>query len=132
MTLSVDADISAETDLLGKVVTDLQEDVAISNGGFTGTLKYVTGYTGFSGKASERKGNYLVFHCATTEQGSTITVELINGNVGHPVTLDADGIMIARISNKDTQSIRVVASKDGYTDTVRTYSLSGLTLTPEA
>lgn len=88
----------------------------------------MTGYTGFSGKASERKGNYLALYCSTEEEGSTITVELINGTVGHPVTLDSDGLIIMRISDKDTQRVRVVASKDGYTDTVREYSLTGLTL----
>lgn len=89
----------------------------------------MTGYTGFSGKASERKGNYLALHC-TAEEGATITVELINGTVGHPVTLDPDGLIILRIADKDTQSVRVVASKDGESNT-NTYSLNGLTLTPE-
>ena len=128
MTLSVDADISAETDLLGKYVTDLQSDVAISNGEITGTLLYVTGYNGFSGKASERKGNYLALHFETEEEGSSIAVELVNGTVGHPVTLDPDGIIILRITNKDTQYLRVVANAEGYTKTVREYHLSGLTL----
>lgn len=132
MTLSVDANISAEEDLLGKYVSDLQSDVTISNGVISGTLLYVTGYNGFSGKASERKGNYLALHFATTEAGSTISVELVNGTVGHPVTLDADGILISRISDKDTQYLRVVAEAEGYTKTVREYKLTGLTLTPSS
>lgn len=130
MSLSVGTDIAADFDLLGKVVGDLQEDVTVGAGNIKGTLHYVTGYTGFSSKTAERKGNYLALKC-TAEEGATITVELINGTVGHPVTLDADGVIILRIADKDTQSVQVVATKGDITETLD-YSLKKLTIEPEA
>lgn len=54
MRLSVDADIPAGTNLLGKSVTDLQSDIVLGDGEITGALKHVTGYTDFSGDASEQ------------------------------------------------------------------------------
>ena len=108
-------------------MTDLQENVTVGDTGITGTLKYVTDYTDFSGNVEEQSGNYLALHCGTNIEADSITVELINGTVGHPVTLDSDGLIILRISDKDTQSVRVVATKDGE-KAVKTYSLTGLTL----
>ena len=122
--------LSGDVDLLGKEADDLQEDVAVANGAITGTLKYVTGYTGFSGDVSEQSGNYLALK-VTAIEGATITVELINGTVGHPVTLDEDGMIVIRIADKTTQSVEVVATKDSLSETQR-FSLTGLTLTPQS
>lgn len=127
ISLSIDADISAETDLLGKSVTDLQSNIAFGDDAITGTLKHVTGYTGFSGDVSEQSGNYLAFHVGTNIAADQITVELVNGTVGHPVTLDIDGLAVFRISNKATQRVKVVAYKDGAV-AVKEYGLTGLTL----
>ena len=90
--MSVSSDIDVATNLLGKVVTDLQEDVAIADGAITGTLHYLDDYTGFSGDPAEQEGNYLVVVCEAQE-GDTITAALTNGIHG-PVTLDPDGILI--------------------------------------
>lgn len=93
----------------------------------TGTLNYVTGYTGYSGDAELQSGNYLALHAAA-EEGATITVELVGGTSG-PVTLDSDGISIGRITSTE-QSVRFVASLNGMTQT-KEYALSDLTLAPE-
>ena len=127
ITLTGDVNIAADEDLLGKVVGDLQDNIVISGDTISGTLKYVTGYTGFSGNVEEQSGNYLALHFDTNIDVDSITVELLNGTVGHPVTLDSDGIIILRIADKDTQSVRVVATK-GDEVTVKKYSLTGLTL----
>lgn len=121
--------LSGDVDLLGKTADDLQEDVEVANGAITGTLNYVTGYTGFSGDVAEQSGNYLALK-VTAIEGATITVELINGTVGHPVTLDEDGMIVLRIANKSTQSVEVVATKDSLSE-VQRFSLTGLTLTPQ-
>lgn len=127
--MSLSSDIDDETSLLGKYVTDLQEDVEIAGGVITGTLHYVTGYTGFSGDPAEQEGNYLAVVCEASE-GDTITAELIGGQHG-PVTLDPDGILIARITDPATQKLRFTATgTDGTTET-KEYSLSGLTLEEE-
>lgn len=125
MSLSVDADIPAGTDLLGKLVTDLQSDIVLGDGEITGALKYVTDYADFSGDASEQSGNYLVLHSEATD-GATVTVEL-DGGAQKPIALDADGICILRISDT-VQSVRVTASKPGHDSVVKTYALAGLTL----
>ena len=127
--MSLSSDIDNETSLLGKYVTDLQEDVEIAGGVITGTLHYVTEYTGFSGDPAEQEGNYLAVVCEASE-GDTITAELIGGQHG-PVTLDPDGILIARITDPATQKLRFTATGvDGTTET-KEYSLSGLTLEEE-
>ena len=127
--MSLSSDIDEETNLLGKVVTDMQENVEISGNAITGTLHYLTDYTGFSGDPAEQEGNYLVTSCEASE-GDTITAELIGGQHG-PVTLDEDGILIARITDPATQQLRFVATgADGSTET-QTFSLSGLTLEEE-
>ena len=128
--MSIDADISTSVDLLGKIVTDLQESIVVGDTAITGTLKHVTGYTGFSGDVEEQSGNYLAIHCEVPDaEEATITVEVVGGTSG-PVTLDSDGIIIDRIANT-SQKIRVVASLAGYDSYTRTFDLSGLTLASE-
>ena len=96
----------------------------------SGKLKYVSGYTGFSGDPAEQEGNYIALHAETDFEEDSITLELINGTVGHPVTLDSDGLMVVRISNKDTQKIKIVATK-GPRTRVKLYDLTGLELAEE-
>ena len=85
LVLSVDADIEDSVDLLGKKASDLQKGVFIDDGKVFGTIKYVKGYTGFSGRADEQQGYYLVLHYES-EGADSIKV---NG-----VTLDSDGLHI--------------------------------------
>ena len=123
--LSTDADISAGTDLLGKTVDDLQSDIFVGPEQITGTLKYVTGYTGFSGDPAEQSGHYLVLHSEATD-GAAITVQVLGGDHG-PVTLDEDGICILRIKNT-SQKVKITASKQGLETAVKIYDLTALVL----
>ena len=108
-------------------MTDLQEDIQISaTRKITGTLKKVTGWTAFSGDPAEQSGNYIAVK-ATAVEGATITAQVIGGDHG-PVTLDEDGILIARIKN-NSQKLQFKATTDDGIQTIR-YDLSGLTLTP--
>lgn len=125
--MSVSADIQASTDLLGKSASDLQSDISVTNGVISGTLNYVTGYTGFSGDVSEQSGNYLAIYVDTDKDVDSITVELIGGTLGHPVTLDSDRIIVIRVTNVSTQSVKVVVNKNGLSQS-KTYELTGLTL----
>ena len=101
----------------------------VSNGAISGTLKYVSGYTGFSGDASEQSGHYLCIH-AEAEENSTIKVELLGGLHGEQ-TLDEDGLLIARITDPEHQSLKYTATKGGDTE-VRYYSLHDLVLEPQS
>lgn len=123
--------MDGETDAYGKTGNDLQTNVNVSRTAVTGTLKYVTGYTGFnSAEPIEQEGNYLALDFSTDMDaaGATVTVELVGGTKG-PVQLTHpdDMFCVFRVTNKDTQNIRVKATKDGATST-RELDLSGLVL----
>lgn len=118
--------------MLGKVVANLQEDVEIGEYGVTGTLKYVTGYTGFSGDPAEQNGNYLVLHFEVEdEENAVIQAKLEKGNNPNFVTLDSDGILIVRISDA-AQDLIVKASLSGYKTMTKHIPLHGLVLEQEA
>lgn len=107
-------------DLFGKSVIDLQENVSVSGNKITGSLKYVTDYTGFDPSNPElQSGNYLVLKCVA-EGSDKITVTVTN-----PSVLDEDGIIVLRIADKDTQTVTVKAEKDGKSVT-KVYSLTDL------
>ena len=118
---------NGETDVLGKTVAELQSGVIISGSTISGTLNNIDGYTGFSGNVAEQSGHYLVLRADTGNASDTITVELIGGTVGRPVTLDSDRNIVLRIANTSTQSVKVVAT-DGKHTVTKSYSLTGLTL----
>lgn len=116
--------------MLGKSVTDLQSDIVVGTNAIYGTLKHVTGYTGFSGDPNEQEGNYIVLH-VDSDDADSLTVELVGGVSGRgEVTLDVDGLILARISN-NAQTLVVRAYKNGIVDNVQRLSLAGLTLLEE-
>lgn len=92
----------------------------------SGVLHHVTGYTGFSGDPAEQTGNYIALK-VDSDEDATITVELVGGNLGHPVELDSDRNIVIRISDIHTQSLIVTSTVDGETVEKR-YSLAGLVL----
>ena len=122
--------VAAEEDsyLLGKYPIELQSDIVVSESSISGTLHYVTGYTGFSSEPTEQEGNYLALKVAPEPEDATVTVHLVGGTKG-PVTLDADHIIVLKIANKDTQNIKVTTTK-GDLSVTKFYSLSGLVLEP--
>ena len=109
-------------DLWGKTVSDLQDDIIIAGNAIAGTLKYVDDYSSAFGPGLD-SGNYLALKF-TSDEDAEIEVEIINGTSG-PVTLDDDGIWVGRIADKDSQTIKVVASKDGKSVT-KTFTLEDL------
>lgn len=64
---------NGETELYGKTVNDLASNLEVhSDGKVTGTLNYVTGYTGFnSAVAEEQSGNYFPFSLEVTGTNMT-------------------------------------------------------------
>ena len=110
-------------------MSELQSsDVAVGDSEITGTLHYVTGYTGFHESGPlEQEGNFLALKIDTiTADGVTTAVELVGGTKG-PVILDSDMNIVLHIQNKDTESVKVTVSKGGESET-KIYGLSGLTL----
>lgn len=120
-TIKVDANVSDSVDLFGKVASDLQENVAVNFGSIVGTLKHVTGYTGFSDNPAQQEGHYLVLHVEPVA-GMTTTV-----TVTQPSILDSDGIIVLLIADT-SQTVTVTLSKDGEVVATKVFSLTGLTL----
>lgn len=115
------------TNVLGKKVNELQSGVGILNGSIYGRLKNVEGYTGFSGDPAEQNGHYLVLKMDTASADDVITVELIGGTLGHPVTLDEDRNIVLRITDPKTQAVEVIAT-DGNDTVTKRYTLESLRL----
>lgn len=121
----------SSVDLFGKNCEDLQEDIAVANGAITGTLKYVTGYTGFSGKAKEQKGNFIAIK-VTNSSADEIYAGIAPSVSGKElVKLDADGIIVIQVNDHENQEIRVEVVKDGVHDGFD-LSLADLVCTPQS
>lgn len=108
VTLTVDPE-DPEESLYGKTAGDLQEDVVVNDGSIAGTLKYVTGYTGYSGDADEQKGNFLAIS-VDVPVGATAYVQKGNG----PKVEITDGFVVARITDKK-QKLKITATANGQT-----------------
>ena len=125
------ADVPEGIDLLGANLDDLQSDIVIGDDTISGVLNFVSDYSGFSSKEEEQSGNYLALHITVPQyDDAVITVELIGGSLGKPVTLDEDKTIILRITDPDNQSVKIVATKDNKVVT-KTYALTGIELKNE-
>lgn len=121
----------SSVDLFGKNCEDLQEDIAVANGAITGTLKYVTGYTGFSGKAKEQKGNFIALK-VTNSSADEIYAGITPSQSGKElVKLDPDGMIVIQVNDHEAQEIRVEVVKDGVHDGFD-LSLVDLVCTPQS
>lgn len=107
----------------------MQTGIRIVNDKVLGKLKYVTGYTGYSGDPDLQEGNYLALKLTNVAEGVTMTAELVNGHSG-PVTMDSDLNVVFRIENKNTQAVKFTASKDGKSFS-KVCNLRGLTCETE-
>lgn len=121
--LTADADIDPTEDLFGKTVSDFQSDIEIDGTSVSGILNYIDDYSAAGYTGDEAYGNYIVLHFSVPDVDDVEIQTTINNRT---VTLDDDGILIAHIADKDSQTITVVASKDGYESVTKTYELSGL------
>lgn len=101
--------VAPSVDLLGKLASQLQTNLAVDARGITGTSKYVTGYTGFSSNVAEQSGNYFAVK-ATADTGATITAQVIGG-IKPPVTLDGDGMIVIRMTS-GAKAMKFVATVD--------------------
>lgn len=126
--LEVTGSFTATTEqLLGKALTDLQTNVEVdmTTCKVTGNLKYVTGYTGFSGIEEEQSGNYIAIHVDVEDVTGVTYTSTFNGRT---VTFDSDQILIVRVNGKTHIPLIISAAKNGYETVVRTFDLTGLTL----
>lgn len=109
----------------------MQTGITISDDNeITGTLNYVTGYTGYSQSPELQEGNFLALTLADNDFTDIVscTVELDPTEGSGPVELrdDPDHNFVARIVSTDQKLIIKYRTYTG-SKTV-TYDLSGLTL----
>lgn len=121
--LTADADIDSELDLFGKTVDDFQSDIEINGTSVSGTLNYIDDYSAAGYTGEEAYGNYIVLHFEVPDEEDVTIQTTINGRTQ---TLDEDGILIAHIADKDSQTLTVVASKEGYESVTKVYDFEGL------
>lgn len=115
---------SGSDDLLGQTVDALESNLVFRDKAISGTLHYVKNYTGFSSEPTQQSGNFIAVKVTTDPTADSITMELVGGSVG-PKALDSTGVVIARITNKDAQSLKFVATKGADTVT-KIYALNEL------
>lgn len=119
--------VDGEVSLFNKTADDLQADIVIGADAILGTLKYVTGYTGFSSEPSEQSGNYLALKVDPVSDDAEITVEVVGGTKG-PVKLNEDRMIVLLIKST-TQKVKVTTTIGDETKE-NIYNLTDLTLTP--
>lgn len=126
LTLDVDnANIGSE--VLGIPVSTIQRGIRIDGDLIRGTSHMTVDFTGFSGDPELQNGNFVVVHASVPGvEDVTIKVHVTNAQIVSDVTLDADGILVFRVTDPKKQKLTFTASKEGYSDFSRTYSLESL------
>lgn len=123
--------VNPSADLLNKTAPDFQQNIEIKDGEITGTLHYVTGFSAFGGPAADHEGHYLALQVADVPAGSTTTVEVIGGLVGHPVIVDpSDYIVLLKVLNNNIKIKFVTTS--GKNVATKLFTVKNLVLTPKA
>lgn len=93
-----------EGDVYGKQVSDLATGLVISpDGKVTGSLRHVTGYTGFSSEADEQNGFYLPFTAEFTEQTTTATMR-VEGGKNTPVSILGEAANVVFLGTLETEA----------------------------
>ena len=132
MDLELKAESSGAT-LFGKSVSELQTNVSVSGKNITGTLNYVTGYTGFSSNPEEQEGHFLALDLSDNDfTGLTSVMVGLDPSAGSglvEIINDPDKNGVFRISNT-RQKFKIVSTDGTYTKT-QVFNLSGLTLAEE-
>lgn len=111
------------TMMSGKAVSALQENIIVNDTFFKGTLKYVTGYIGYSEVTEEQSGHYLALKFTTTE-GATTKVQITGKDA---ITVGEEGNVVLRVENKNNQKVTITTELDGEVITKK-FSLAGLVL----
>lgn len=117
--------IPGTTTMYGKLVSELQDGVRVTDIGVVGNLNYVTGYTGYSGDAALQSGHFLALHCDCIDDATT-TIELVGGS-GSPVAFTSDDKdAVVRITDTKKQYLKFISTVEGGRKIVKKFTLNGL------
>ena len=130
--LTVSADAPSQTfPWTDKKPSDFQSDVAVANGEITGDLNFMEGGLSPSGPLSG-DGYFLALKFDNYSSGLTyenVQVGLVPSASGMGmVTLDSDKDAVFKITDKNSQKLKVVQSDGNGHNNVQWFGLSGLTL----
>lgn len=119
---------TATTTRYGKTVSDLQQDVMVHDNWIAGDLKYVEGYTGFSGEVSEQSGHYLALDIDFTEGASaSITFN------GKTAQFGDDKFVVLRITKETLhKTVAITVTAQNGEKVTNEYKLGSLHLLPQA
>lgn len=124
---ALDTTIASDYDLLGKVVSDLQEDVVIGDEFIKGTLHYIENWEAFGDDTND--GWFIAVH-VTLDEGTAALPGLsvkINGAELDP----SDYIFIGHVKNQEGH-INLTVSATDKTPVTKQYTLKYLTYEPPA
>lgn len=87
-------------------------------------------FTGYSDQPDEQAGNYLALKFDRQPSDSTVKIELVGS--GRPEKVMKSNDVVIRVSDKDRETLKFTITNDRLSKTeTMTYSLAGLTLTPD-
>lgn len=124
---------SGEVEVFGTSVSDLQDNVNVTNGKVTGTIKYydtpgeIVDYWG--------AGNFLAFKISDIDEKATsvkVGLQPSEGTGLVEIINDPDKNGIAKITDKNKQKFKVIQTDNAGHKNIQLYDLSGLTLETEA
>lgn len=114
-----------------KTPSDFQSDIAVNDGEVTGELKFIEGGLSPSGPLSG-DGYFIALKFDNYSSGLTyndVKVGLVPSSSGMALqTLDSDKDAVFKITDKDTQKVKVVQSDSAGHKNIQYFGLSGLTL----
>lgn len=114
-----------------KTPSDFQSDISVNDGEVTGELKFIEGGLSPSGPLSG-DGYFIALKFDNYSSGLTyndVKVGLVPSSSGMALqTLDSDKDAVFKITDKDTQKVKVVQSDSAGHKNIQYFGLSGLTL----
>lgn len=120
--------MASSGDLWGTSVSDIQDDIEITDGVVTGTLKYVDSGALADGWGA---GNFIAFDLSLNDFTNLTSVKVgMEPSAGSglmELINDPDKTGVFKVTDKDTQKF-VVIQTDGKSTVKQSYTLSGLTL----
>ena len=115
------------TEVFGTSVADIQDNVSVSDGKITGTLKWLD-----EGAIVDQwgEGNFIALKFSDIDDNATSVKVGLDPSMGSglvEIINDPDKNGVFKVTDKNAQLFKVVIS-DGTKSTTKTYTLSGLTL----